>query len=69
MAEFDDFRKRPTEKEKSEMYEIGAKDIIEKILPVVDNFERGVAALSEEDLDSPVGQGMNLIYKQMTDSS
>ena len=48
------------------MYEVGAKAIIEKILPVVDNFERGVAALSEEDLDSPVGQGMNLIYKQMT---
>ena len=48
------------------MYEVGAKAIIEKILPVVDNFERGVATLSEEDLDSPVGQGMNLIYKQMT---
>ena len=45
------------------MYEVGAKAIIEKILPVVDNFERGVAALSEEDLDSPVGQGMNLIYR------
>ena len=55
-----------SEKEKTAMYEVGAKAIIEKILPVVDNFERGVAALSEEDLDSPVGQGMNLIYKQMT---
>ena len=48
MAEFDNFRKR-TEKEKSQMYEIGAKDIIEKILPVVDNFERGLAAVPEEE--------------------
>lgn len=63
-AEFQNFRNR-SEKEKTAMYETGAKSIIEKILPVVDNFERGVAALSEEDLDSPVGQGMNLIYKQM----
>lgn len=63
-AEFQNFRNR-SEKEKTAMYEVGAKSIIEKILPVVDNFERGVAALSEEDLDSPVGQGMNLIYKQM----
>lgn len=46
MAEFDNFRKR-TEKEKSAMYEIGAKDIIEKILPVVDNFERGLATIPE----------------------
>ena len=64
MAEFDNFRKR-TEKEKSSMYVIGAKDIIEKILPVVDNFERGIAALSEEEQKSPTGQGMNLIYKQL----
>lgn len=63
-AEFQNFRNR-SEKEKTAMYETGARSIIEKILPVVDNFERGVAALSEEDLDSPVGQGMNLIYKQM----
>ena len=63
-AEFQNYRNR-SEKEKTAMYEV-AKAIIEKILPVVDNFERGVAALSEEDLDSPVGQGMNLIYKQMT---
>ena len=48
MAEFDNFRKR-TEKEKSQMYEIGAKDIIEKILPVVDNFERGLGSMSEEE--------------------
>lgn len=64
-AEFQNFRSR-SEKEKSAMFEVGAKSIIEKILPVVDNFERGIASLSEEDLDSPVGQGMNLIYKQMT---
>lgn len=63
-AEFQNYRSR-SEKEKSAMFEVGAKSIIEKILPVVDNFERGIAALSEEDLDSPVGQGMNLIYKQM----
>lgn len=64
-AEFQNFRNR-SEKEKTSMFEIGAKSIIEKILPVVDNFERGLAALSEEDLSSPVGEGMNLIYKQMT---
>lgn len=64
-AEFQNYRSR-SEKEKSAMYEVGAKAIIEKILPVVDNLERGVAALSEEDLGSPVGEGMNLIYKQMT---
>lgn len=64
-AEFQNFRSR-SEKEKSAMFEVGAKSIIEKILPVVDNFERGIAALSEEDLSSPVGEGMNLIYKQMT---
>lgn len=64
-AEFQNFRSR-SEKEKSVMFEVGAKSIIEKILPVVDNFERGISSLSEADLDSPVGQGMNLIYKQMT---
>lgn len=63
-AEFQNFRSR-SDKEKSAMFEIGARSIVEKILPVVDNIERGVAALSEEDLDSPVGQGMNLIYKQL----
>ena len=52
-------------RKKAAMFETGAKSIIEKILPIVDNFERGVAALSEEDLESPVGQGMNLIYKQL----
>ena len=61
MAEFDNFRKR-TEKEKSSMYVIGAKDIIEKILPVVDNFERGLDVA--EDKEDPFVQGMEKIYKQ-----
>ena len=64
MAEFDNFRKR-TEKEKSQMYEIGAKDIIEKILPVVDNFERGLGSMSEEDKATPFAEGMEKIYKQL----
>ena len=62
MAEFDNFCKR-TEKEKSSMYIIGAKDIIEKILPVVDNFERGLAQATEGD---PFAEGMEKIYKQLT---
>ena len=62
MAEFDNFRKR-TEKEKSSMYIIGAKEIIEKILPVVDNFERGLAQAPEDD---PFAEGMEKIYKQLT---
>ena len=64
MAEFDNFRKR-TEKEKSQMYEVGAKDIIEKILPVVDNFERGLDAVKEEDKDDPFVQGMEKVYKHL----
>lgn len=64
MAEFDNFRKR-SEKEKSQMYEIGAKDIIEKILPVVDNFERGLAAVPEEEQSNPFAEGMEKIYKQL----
>lgn len=64
MAEFDNFRKR-TEKEKSQMYEIGAKDIIDKILPVVDNFERGLAAVTEEDKSHPFMEGMDKIYKHL----
>lgn len=64
MAEFDNFRKR-TEKEKSQMYEIGAKDIIDKILPVVDNFERGLGAVKEEEKDDPFVQGMEMVYKQL----
>lgn len=62
MAEFDNFRKR-TEKEKSSMYMIGAKDVIEKLLPVVDNFERGLAGA---DLTEPFAEGMDKIYKQLT---
>ena len=64
MAEFDNFRKR-TEKEKSAMFETGAKSVIEKILPVVDNFERGLAALSEEEMKQPFAEGMNMVYKQL----
>lgn len=64
MAEFDNFRKR-TEREKSQMYEIGAKDIIEKILPVVDNFERGLDAVKEEDKEDPFVQGMEKVYKHL----
>lgn len=64
MAEFDNFRKR-TEKEKASMYIIGAKEIVEKILPVVDNFERGLAGLSEEEMKQPFAEGMNMVYKQL----
>ena len=64
MAEFENFRKR-TEKEKAGMYAVGAKDVIEKILPVVDNFERGLATVSEESKEDPFVDGMNRIYKQL----
>lgn len=64
MAEFDNFRKR-TEKEKASMYEIGAREVVEKILPVVDNFERGLASVPENEKDSPFTEGMTKIYKQM----
>lgn len=64
MAEFDNFRKR-TEKEKSQMFETGAKSIIEKILPVVDNFERGLATIPEEEKGSAFAEGMEKIYKQL----
>ncbi|MBC5714564.1 nucleotide exchange factor GrpE [Roseburia sp. BX1005] len=64
MAEFENFRKR-TEKEKSQMYDMGAKSIVEKILPVIDNFERGLAAVPEDAKDDPFVDGMNKIYKQM----
>lgn len=63
MAEFDNFRKR-TEKEKSAMYEIGARDIIEKILPVLDNFERGLAAMPEDLKGNSFAEGVEMIYKQ-----
>ena len=64
MAEFDNFRNR-TEKEKTQMFETGAKSIVEKILPVVDNFERGLAAVTEEEKGTPFVEGMEKIYKQM----
>ena len=64
LAEFENFRKR-SEKEKSQMFEIGAKTVVEKILPVIDNFERGLAAVSEEQKDSSFVQGMELVYKQI----
>ena len=64
MAEFDNFRKR-TEKEKTQMFETGAKSIVEKILPVVDNFERGLAAVTEKEKGTPFVEGMEKIYKQM----
>ena len=64
LAEFENFRNR-TEKEKSRMYEFGARDVIEKMLPVVDNFERGLAAIPEAEKGSPVASGMEMIYKQI----
>lgn len=64
MAEFENFRKR-SEKEKSAMFETGARSVIEKILPVVDNFERGLAAIPEEEKGSPFADGMNMIYRQL----
>ena len=64
MAEFENYRKR-TEKEKAAMFEMGAKSVIEKILPVADNFERGLAAIPEEDQNSPFAEGLNKIYKQL----
>ncbi len=66
MAEFDNFRKR-TEREKSAMFETGAKSVIEKILPVVDNFERGLASIPEEEKGNPFVEGMEMIYKQLMD--
>lgn len=64
MAEFENFRKR-NEKEKSQMFEIGAKSIIEKILPVIDNFERGLGTVSEEEKEDGFVQGMEKVYKQL----
>lgn len=64
MAEFDNFRKR-TEKEKSAMFEIGAKDIVERILPVIDNFERGLASVPEDVKGTSFAEGMEMIYKQL----
>lgn len=64
MAEFENFRKR-TEREKTAMFETGAKSVIEKILPVVDNFERGLAAVPEAEKGGAFAEGMEMIYKQL----
>ena len=64
LAEFENFRHR-TEKEKTAMFEVGAKSVIEKILPVVDNFERGLSGLSEEEKEAPFASGMQMVYKQL----
>lgn len=64
MAEFENFRKR-TEKEKNAMFDVGAKSVIEKILPVVDNFERGLATVPEDEKAGAFAGGMNMIYKQL----
>ncbi len=64
MAEFDNFRKR-SEKEKLQMFETGAKSVIEKILPVIDNFERGLAAVPEEQKNDAFVEGMDKVYKAM----
>lgn len=64
LAEFENFRNR-SEKEKTAMFETGAKSVIEKMLPVIDNFERGLAMIPEEEKDTPFADGMNKIYKQM----
>ena len=64
LAEFENFRKR-SEKEKSQMFEVGAKSVIEKILPVMDNFERGLQGVSEEEKDAPFVKGVEMVYKQM----
>jgi molecular chaperone GrpE len=64
LAEFDNFRKR-TEKEKSQMFDLGAKSMIEKILPVIDNFERGLATLDEKGLEEPFAAGIEKTYKQL----
>ena len=64
MAEFENFRKR-TEKEKSQMFDMGARTVIEKILPIVDNFERGFTTVEEADKDDAFVQGMDKVYKQL----
>ena len=66
MAEFENFRKR-SEKEKDSMYENGARSVIEKLLPVVDNFERGMGTLTDEDKETAFAKGMEMIYKQLMD--
>ena len=63
MAEFENFRKR-TDKEKSAMFEMGASDVVKKLLPIVDNFERGFKSVTEEELQTPFAKGMDMVYKQ-----
>lgn len=67
MAEFENFRKR-SEKEKAQMFEVGASDIVKRILPVVDNFERGLNSISEEEKSTAFAQGIEKIYKQLVTS-
>lgn len=64
LAEFENFRNR-SEKEKGAMFEIGAKSVIEKMLPVIDNLERGFDGLSEEEKESPFVKGIEAVYKQI----
>ena len=64
MAEFDNFRKR-TSKEKEQMFSMGEKSVIEKMLPVVDNFERGLASVPEAEKGSAIVSGMEMVYKQL----
>ena len=63
MAEFDNFRKR-TEREKTDMFDLGAIDVVKKLLPIVDNFERGFNSISEEERETPFAKGMDMVYKQ-----
>ena len=67
LAEFENFRKR-TEKEKSTMFDMGAKSVVEKLLPIIDNFERGFAGLSEEQMSDPFVSGMDMVYKQLVNA-
>ncbi len=64
LAEFENFRKR-SEKEKSTMFDMGAKSVVEKLLPIIDNFERGFAGISEEQMSDPFVSGMDMVYKQL----
>jgi molecular chaperone GrpE len=64
LAEFENFRNR-TEKEKGQMFDMGAKSVLEKILPVIDNFERGLGTVPEDEAGKPFAEGMNMIYKQL----
>jgi molecular chaperone GrpE len=66
MAEFDNYRKR-TEKEKDSMFDAGARSVVEKILPIVDNFERGITTVPEEEKDSAFVKGIQMIYKQLSE--